>query len=158
MTTKIIKYKKDIEDIVKHACYCCKTLCFAFKIHLVSKLYFNKFPNDFLNEKIEDLIFIYNFNQKKIECGKQSNMTLCEHIINNQSNFKFVPILNKIKERLITPCFAFAQIFQVKWYKQYGMHGSIVNVLTNLDLVQTIFPRLPYDDNSIVIFFKRKLE
>ncbi len=36
----IIKYKKDIENIAKHACYCCKTLCFAFQIHLVSKLYF----------------------------------------------------------------------------------------------------------------------
>jgi hypothetical protein len=35
----IIKYKTEIEDITKHACYCCKTLCFAFKIHVVSKLF-----------------------------------------------------------------------------------------------------------------------
>jgi hypothetical protein len=56
----IIKYKKNIENIVKHACHSCKTLCFAFQIHLVSKLYFNKLPNDFINEKIEDPIFICN--------------------------------------------------------------------------------------------------
>jgi hypothetical protein len=43
----IIKYKKDIEDVAKHACYCCKTLCFTFQIRLLSKLYFNKLPNDF---------------------------------------------------------------------------------------------------------------
>jgi hypothetical protein len=43
----IIKYKKDIEDIAKHACSCCKTLCFTFQIHLLYKLYFNKLPNDF---------------------------------------------------------------------------------------------------------------
>jgi hypothetical protein len=85
-------------------------------------------------------------------------MTLCEHITNNQLNLKFVPILNKIEERLIAPHFAFAQIFQLKRYGQYGMHKSIVKVPTNLDLVQTILLRLLYDDNSIVVFKKRKLE
>ncbi len=47
MITKILLYKKDIENIAKLGCYCCKTWCFAFPICLVSKLYFNKFPNDF---------------------------------------------------------------------------------------------------------------
>jgi hypothetical protein len=60
-------------------------------------------------------------------------MTLCEHITNNQSNFKFVPILNKIEEHIIAPCLAFAWIFQLKGYGQYIMHGSIINVPTNLD-------------------------
>jgi hypothetical protein len=55
-----IKYKKDIEDVVKHACYCCKILCFAFQIRLFFKLYFNKLPNDLKNEIIEDFIFICN--------------------------------------------------------------------------------------------------
>ncbi len=75
---------------------------------------------------------------KKIDCGKQLNMTLCEHITNNQSNFKFVPILNKTEEHIIAPCLAFARIFQLKGYGQYIMHGSIVNVPTNLDLIQII--------------------
>jgi hypothetical protein len=110
-------------------------LCFAFQIHLVFKLYFNKFPSHLKNEKIEDPIFICNSYQKKIDCVKQLNMTLREHITNNRSNFKFVPILNKIEEHLITPCFAFTQIFQLKGCGQYGMHGNIVNFPTNLDLV-----------------------
>jgi hypothetical protein len=40
-------------------------------------------PNDFKNEKIEDPIFICNSYLKKIDCGKQLNMTLREHITNN---------------------------------------------------------------------------
>ncbi len=38
------------------------------------------------------------------------------------------------------------------------MHGNIVNVLTNLNLVQTILLQLSYDDSSIVVVLKRKLE
>jgi hypothetical protein len=67
-------------------------------------------------------------------------MTLYQHITNNQLNFKFVLILNKIKECLITPHLAFAQIFQLKGYGQYGMHGSIINVPTNFNLVQILLP------------------
>ncbi len=131
--------------------------CFTFQIHLVFKLCFNKLPNDFLNEKIEDPIFICNYCQKEIDCGKQLNMILHEHITNNQLNFKFVLILHKFEEHLIALHLAFAQIFQLKGYGQYGMHGSIVNVPTNLDLVQIILPRSPYDDGSILVFLKIKL-
>jgi hypothetical protein len=67
-------------------------------------------------------------------------MTLCEHIKSNQFNLKFVSIFNKIKEHLIALHLAFTQIFQLKGYGQYGMHGSIVNVPTNINLVQTILP------------------
>jgi hypothetical protein len=38
------------------------------------------------------------------------------------------------------------------------MHGNIVNFPTNLDLVQIILPWLLYDDSSIAIFLKKKLE
>ncbi len=62
-----------------------------------------------------------------------------------------------MEEHLIAPCLAFAQIFQLKGYGKYIMHGSIVNVPTNLNLVQTVLPWLPYDDGSIVIFLKRIL-
>jgi hypothetical protein len=54
--------------------------------------------------------------------------------------------------------FAFAQIFQLQGYEQYGMCGNIVNVPTNFNLLQNILPRMPYDDSSIAIFFKRKLK
>jgi len=70
-------------------------------------LYFNKLLNDLKHEKIEDPIFICSSCCIKINCGKQLNMTLCEHITNNQLNFKFVLILNKIEEHLIAPRLAF---------------------------------------------------
>jgi hypothetical protein len=38
------------------------------------------------------------------------------------------------------------------------MCGNIVNVPTNLNLMQNILPKMPYDDSSIAIFLKRKLE
>jgi len=38
------------------------------------------------------------------------------------------------------------------------MHGSIVNVPTNSNIMKNILPRMPYDDILIVIYFKRKLE
>jgi hypothetical protein len=36
------------------------------------------------------------------------------------------------------------------------MHGNIVNVPTNFNLMQNILSRMPYDDSSIVVFKKRK--
>jgi hypothetical protein len=46
-----------------------------------------------------------------------------------------VSTLHVFEEQLIVPRLAFAQIFQLKGYGQYGLHGSIINVPTNLDLV-----------------------
>jgi hypothetical protein len=43
-------------------------------------------------------------------------------------------------------------------YEQYGMRGNIVNVPTNLNLMENILPRMPYNDFSIAMFLKRKLE
>jgi hypothetical protein len=72
------------------------------------QIIFLKNPNDLKNEKIEDLIFICNSCRKFFDCGKHLNMNLCKHITNNQSNFKFAPILNKIEEHITTPRLAFA--------------------------------------------------
>ncbi len=58
---------------------------------------------------------------------------------------------------MIAPCLAFTPIFQLKGYGQYEMHENIVNVLTNLDLVQSILLQLSYDDSSIAVFLKGKL-
>jgi hypothetical protein len=69
-----------------------------------------------------------------------------------------VSLLNKIEEPLVSPRLVFAQIYQLKGYGQYGMRGSIVNVPTNLDLVQNILPRLPHDSSTIIVYLKRKLE
>jgi ArsR family metal-binding transcriptional regulator len=44
----------------------------------------------------------------------------------------------------------------IKGYGQYGMHGSIVNVSTKLNLVQIVLPQLPYDDSSIIVSLKKR--
>jgi hypothetical protein len=49
-------------------------------------------------------------------------------------------MLNKIEEHLIALCLAFTQIFQLKGYGLYGTHGSVVDVPTNLNLVQNVLP------------------
>jgi hypothetical protein len=39
-------------------------------------------------------------------------------------------------------------------YGQHGMHGIIVNVPTNLKLVQNVLPQVPYENSSIFDFQK----
>jgi hypothetical protein len=39
----ILKYKKDMEDIVTYICHCCGRLCFAFLISQTSKSYVEVF-------------------------------------------------------------------------------------------------------------------
>jgi hypothetical protein len=41
-------------------------------------------------------------------------------------------------------------------YGQYGLHGSIVNVSTNLNINQIFLPWMSYEDYSISVFLKRK--
>jgi hypothetical protein len=67
----------------------------------------------------------------------------------------FVSMLNNIEECLITPCLAFAHIFQLEGYGQYKIHGNVVNVPTNLNLIQNVLLHMPHDDLSIVILLKR---
>lgn len=49
---------------------------------------------------------------------------------------EFALNLNKIEYCLIVPWLAFAQNCQLHGYGQYGMHGNIINVPTNLNLIQ----------------------
>jgi len=78
--------------------------------------------------------------------------------MNNKPNMKYILTLNKIEEHLIAPGFAFAQIFQLQGYEQYGMCGNIVNVPQKNYLMQNILPRMSYDDFSIAIFFEKKIK
>ncbi len=84
------------------------------------------------------------------------DLDLRNHIANDNVDVNFFLMLNKIEERLITPCLAFMQIFQLKGYEQFGMHGNIVKFSTNLDLVQNVLSWMSYDDSSLV-YLKRKL-
>jgi hypothetical protein len=57
-----------------------------------------------------------------------------------------VLMLNNIEKCLITPCLAFAQIFQLQGYKQYKIYGRVVNVQTNLNFFQNVLLHMPYDE------------
>jgi len=46
------------------------------------------------------------------------------------------------------------QIFQLQGYGQYGFHGSIVNVPTNLNIIQIVLPWMPHEVDSILFFLK----
>jgi hypothetical protein len=61
-----------------------------------------------------------------------------------------------MKEHLSAPHLALAQIFQLQGCGQYGLRGSIVNVPTNLNIIQIVLPWMSYEDYSISIFLKRK--
>jgi hypothetical protein len=148
----ILKYKYIIEDIAKHVCYCCQKLCFQHQVCYAFQLYIKHFPNPIKNIRSNDHVLVCKSCRKKIDFGKHLNLSLHEHILSNKPNMEFVFKLNKIEERLIAPCFVFAPCFVIpSLYGQYGMHGSIINVPTNLILLQNVLPQMPYDDYSILV-------
>jgi hypothetical protein len=108
--------------------------------------------------KSNDNVFICNSCQKKINLKQPLNFMLYDYIVINKSNMEFVLMLNKVEECLVAPWFAFAQFFQLHGYGQYGMHGSIVNVSTNLNLIQNVLPQMPNDDSFILFYFILKLK
>jgi hypothetical protein len=61
----------------------------------------------------------------------------------------FVKKLNELQEQLISPRLAFVQIWQLQGYGQYCIKGNIINVLTNVNFTQSIFPYLPHDGTTI---------
>ncbi len=106
---------------------------------------------------IKDVI-ICKSCKRKFDIGKPFDLVLWNHIITNQLNINCILMLIKIEKRLISACLTFAQMFQLQRHGQYGLHGSIVNVLTNLNIIQTILPCMPYEDHIIFVFFKKIIE
>jgi hypothetical protein len=49
------------------------------------------------------------------------------------------------------PHLIFAQIYKFQRYGQYKMHGSDINVLANVDQIQSILPHLPHHGVTIGI-------
>jgi len=52
----------------------------------------------------------------------------------------YAPHAPPVEEFLIVPCFIITHIFQLKAYGQYGLHGSVINIPTNLNVVQFVLP------------------
>jgi hypothetical protein len=102
--------------------------------------------------KFNDNVLICNCCQKKFNLKQPLNLML-QVII--KSNIEFVLMLNKVEKHLIAPQLAFAQMFQLHGYGQYGIHGSIINVPTNLNLIQNVLLQMSYNDSSKKTFQKK---
>lgn len=98
--------------------------------------------------KFIDNVFICNSCQNKINLKQPLNLMLQDYIVIDKSNMEFVVMLNKVERHLIALQLTFAWIFQLHGYGQYGIHGNIVNVPTNLNLIQNVVSQMSYDDSS----------
>ncbi len=139
----VMKYKNNIKDITKHVCYCCQRLYFAHQLFYASYSYIEQFLNPLKKVIFNDCVLMCKSCCKKMDKKKPLDLMLCDYIVNNKPNMEFALMLNKIKEHLIAPHIVFAQNFQPWGYGQYGMHGRIVNVPTNFNLLQNILPWMP---------------
>jgi hypothetical protein len=77
--------------------------------------------------------------------------TPCTKVPNKKSRNKIIPSIQKLtqlEECFISPC----QIYKLKGYGQYKMHGSVINVPTNVDQTQSILPHLPHDGATLSFF------
>jgi len=72
----IIKYKKDIQDIVKHFCYYCQRFFFLIPNFFASKSYIKKLLNAIQDIQRNDRIFICKSFRKKIDLQKLLDLTL----------------------------------------------------------------------------------
>lgn len=66
--------------------------------------------------------------------------------------------LTQLEEHLISFCLVFAQIYKIHGYDQYTIHGSMINVSSNINKTQSILLQLPCDDLTIGILLKYFLE
>jgi hypothetical protein len=152
------EYLAKIMDTPKHACFSCGRLWFRCQVSYASISLIQSLPIAYQGPALQEPILISNSCRRTYLQGKSWDTSLREHIMNNIPNMNVVSSLNKIEEPLVSPRLAFAQIYQLKGYGQYGIRGSIVNVPANLDLIQNVLPRLPHDSSIIVVYLKRKLE
>ena len=49
--------------------------------------------------------------------------------------------LTQLEEHLISFCLVFAQIYKIHGYDQYTIHGSMINVSSNINKTQSILSR-----------------
>jgi hypothetical protein len=96
--------------------------------------------------------------KESINNRKVKNVILLRKPIFNENIIPFVKILNKLKEHLIALQMAFAYIFQLNDWGQYDIRGSVINVPTNLDKIQTILPQPTTCESTMALCIKRKLE
>ncbi len=92
------------------------------------------------------MLFIF-FKKIKLQTNIKLNDTI-----------NFIKKFNELEKRLVSPCLAFAQIWQLQGYGQYSIKGIIINVPINVNFTQSILPCLPHDDATIGLSLKRWME
>ena len=101
------------------------------------------------------MLYVYFFCLNNINKNKNPFYQVLNSISRNEIILS-IQRLTQLEERLISPCLVFAQIYKI--HCQYTMHGSIINVLSNINEIQSILLQLPHDDLTIGKFFKRPFE
>ncbi|MCO5577482.1 hypothetical protein L7F22_031313 [Adiantum nelumboides] len=71
---------------------------------------------------------------------------------------KSVAQSNGVERRLVSLRIPFVQIRELSYDGQYGLRGSIVNVMADLPRVQTVLPPYTNDQATILVEIKQKLE
>jgi hypothetical protein len=154
----IDSFNKNITDVLIISCITCERLFFLKQLKHITKTLKNRLSNHFnIEEKNEIKLYVCynclnNFNKNK------TPLYLVPNSISRNEIIPLVQRLTQLEEQLISPCLAFAQIYKIHGYGQYSIHGSIINVPSNINETQSILPRLPHDDLTIGILLKRRLE
>jgi hypothetical protein len=87
--------------------------------------------------------YLHNVNENKL--------ALC-WVLNRIFKNKIIPLVQKLtqlKEHIISSCLTFVQIYKLYGYGQYRMHGSVINVLIDMNQTQSILLCLPHNDATI---------
>ena len=65
--------------------------------------------------------------------------------------------LNNLKLRLVSICIPFVRIKHLNYEGQYGLRGSVVNVMADVERVQQILPQYMHKDAMVLVGIKQKL-
>ncbi len=75
---------------------------------------------------------------QKIPTWKRFSKILGTHNCLKNIHIPFVSILFELLERLVILRQTIAHIYQVQGYGQFKMHGSVINVFSNLNIIQSV--------------------
>jgi len=132
---KILKILKILQ--IKYV-FVVKGCVFDIKFFM-SKSCIEQFLDVIKSMKSNDDVLIYK--------GCQNNIDLNQPLIK----------LNVTRRKFYCTSIYFCSNFSTTWaWTIWDVHNSIVNVATNLNLVQNVLPQMPYDDSSIFSFLKKK--
>ncbi len=80
-------------------------------------------------------MFLHNISENKPPLYQVPNKISRNKIISS------IQKLKQLEERFISPLFTFVQIYKFQGCGKYKMHGSVINVPTNVDQTHSILSR-----------------